>query len=81
MNEKEKRVAIVTGGSRGIGRAICIELAKYGYYVIINYKSNEKAANETLEIIKNNQMKICTAYNHWEEVNKSRKGRKERYLQ
>jgi len=54
MNNKDKKVAIVTGGSRGIGRAICIELAKYGYYVIINYKSNENAANETLDIIKNN---------------------------
>jgi len=54
MNDKDKRVAIVTGGSRGIGRAVCIELAGYGYYVIINYKSNTDAANETLEIIKKN---------------------------
>jgi len=49
----EKNAAIVTGGSRGIGRAISVELAKVRYYIIINYKSNRQAAEETLEIIKN----------------------------
>jgi 3-oxoacyl-[acyl-carrier protein] reductase len=39
--------ALVTGGSRGIGRAICIELANTGLPVIINYASNETAALET----------------------------------
>jgi 3-oxoacyl-[acyl-carrier protein] reductase len=39
--------ALVTGGSRGIGRCICLELSKLGYPVIINYLSNEEAANET----------------------------------
>ncbi len=48
----EDKVAIVTGGSRGIGRAIAVELARDGYYIIINYKSNEQAASETLEMIK-----------------------------
>ncbi len=48
----DQKTAIVTGGSRGIGRAISIELAMHGYYVIINYKTNEKAANETLDLIK-----------------------------
>lgn len=43
--------ALVTGGSRGIGRAIAIQLAKDGYHVIINYKSNHEAANETLRLI------------------------------
>jgi len=38
------RYALVTGGSRGIGRAIAERLAKDGYTVIINYKSNEQAA-------------------------------------
>lgn len=44
-------VALVTGGSRGIGRAICLELAKKGLYVIVNFLSNQKAAEETLELI------------------------------
>jgi len=54
MNSKsDERVAIVTGGSKGIGRAISIELAKVGYYIVINYKSDDAAASETLNIIKN----------------------------
>ena len=43
--------ALVTGGSRGIGRAISIQLAQLGYTVLINYLSNEKAAQETLACI------------------------------
>ncbi len=45
------RYALVTGASRGIGRATAVELAKNGCYVIINYKSNHEAANETLRLI------------------------------
>lgn len=41
-------LAIVTGASRGIGRAIAIELAAHGMHVAVNYKSNEAAAKETL---------------------------------
>ena len=44
--------ALVTGGSRGIGRAISIKLAQLGYTVLINYLSNEKAAQETLACIR-----------------------------
>ena len=41
------KVAVVTGGSRGIGRAICLRLAKMGAKVIINYVSRPEAAEET----------------------------------
>ena len=47
MNFKDK-TAVVTGGSRGIGRAIAIELARGGANVVICYAGNEKAANETV---------------------------------
>jgi len=46
-----EKVALVTGGSRGIGRAICIELAKNGYAVLINFRSNLGAAEETRQHI------------------------------
>ena len=49
---KEEQVALVTGGSRGIGRAIAIELAEAGYKVIITYKANDRAAEETLHSIR-----------------------------
>lgn len=39
---------MVTGGSRGIGRAICLKLSAMGYHVVINYKGNEEQANVTL---------------------------------
>lgn len=45
--------ALVTGGSRGIGKEISLALAKMGYCVLINYLSNEKAAKETKEEIEN----------------------------
>lgn len=38
--------ALVTGGSRGIGRAVCLQLADMGYNIVINYNSSEKAAEE-----------------------------------
>lgn len=46
------KCALITGGSRGIGRAICVKMAEMGYYVIVNYKGNEAAANETLEAVR-----------------------------
>jgi 3-oxoacyl-[acyl-carrier protein] reductase len=48
------KTAIVTGGSRGIGRAICIKLASMGYYVLINYKNNVQEAETTLSQIREN---------------------------
>ena len=49
MSEK---LALVTGGSRGIGKACALELAKAGYDVVINYAGNVDAANKTVEEIK-----------------------------
>jgi 3-oxoacyl-[acyl-carrier protein] reductase len=46
------KTALVTGGSRGIGRAICIKLASMGYYVVVNYKSNLPHAEITLAKIR-----------------------------
>lgn len=43
--------ALVTGGSRGIGRAICVQLAQQGYDILINYKGNQTAAEETKQLV------------------------------
>ena len=48
---RERSVALVTGGSKGIGRAICVELGRCGYDVAVNYRSDEKGALETLKLI------------------------------
>lgn len=48
------KCSLVTGGSRGIGRAICIKMAQMGYYVLVNYKTNAAEANTTLEQIRQN---------------------------
>jgi 3-oxoacyl-[acyl-carrier protein] reductase len=46
------KYALVTGGSRGIGRAVCVKLAEMGYFVLINYLSNEEEAVNTLNLVK-----------------------------
>ena len=46
------KFALVTGGSRGIGRAVALRLAKQGYHILINYQSNDAAAEETLAQIR-----------------------------
>lgn len=74
--------ALVTGGSRGIGRAVCIKLASMGYYVIINYKGGLQKAEETLEVIKAaggngellqfdvaNREEVSAVLNGWMEAN------------
>ena len=45
------RVALVTGGSRGIGRAICLELASMGCFVAVNYAKSEDKAKEVVQEI------------------------------
>jgi len=47
-----KQVALVTGGGRGIGRAISLELAKSGFHIVVNFRANLKAAEETVELIR-----------------------------
>lgn len=49
---QDGEIAIVTGGSRGIGRAISVELARNGCFVIINCKSRIQEARDTLELVK-----------------------------
>ena len=48
-NETLTRCALVTGGSRGIGRAVCLELARAGFAIAVNYAGNQQAAQETTE--------------------------------
>ncbi len=45
------KYALVTGGSRGLGRAVCLRLSRQGIPVLINYQSNREAAEETLHLI------------------------------
>jgi 3-oxoacyl-[acyl-carrier protein] reductase len=49
----KNKVALVTGGTRGIGQSISLTLAKYGCDIILNYASNEDSAKETVEKITN----------------------------
>jgi 3-oxoacyl-[acyl-carrier protein] reductase len=52
MTENTRRIALVTGASRGIGRAIAISLAKHDCFVIVNYSASPEAAQETLNAIR-----------------------------
>lgn len=75
------KYALVTGGSRGIGRAVAIKLAQLGYPVIINYQSNQTAAEEVLDTIVSNggsasllkfdvsnKDEVCAALESWEQA-------------
>lgn len=53
------KYALVTGGSRGLGKAICIKLSQMGIPVIINYQSNQAAAEQVLEAVKENGVDGC----------------------
>jgi 3-oxoacyl-[acyl-carrier protein] reductase len=57
MKLKDK-VAIITGSSRGIGRATAILFAKEGAKVVVNYKSNKKAADEVVKLIGKNAISV-----------------------
>ena len=48
----ESKVALITGGSRGIGRAGSIKLAENGFRVVVNFQRNEEAANEEVRMVK-----------------------------
>ena len=79
------KFALVTGGSRGIGRAVCLQLAEMGYNILINYKSNETEANQTLSLVKEKGMdgeiiqfdvsdknQVQSALGNWMETNKDK---------
>ena len=48
---QSRPVVLVTGGSRGIGRGICLALARTGFAVVVNYQGNEAAAQETRDLV------------------------------
>ena len=58
--EKLTRAAVVTGGSRGIGRAVCLALAKQGCNVVVNYCRGEAAAAETAALCKEQGVEAVT---------------------
>ena len=77
------KYALVTGGSRGIGRAISIKLVSLGYHVLVNYKTNREEAQQTLAMIKEaggsgellafdvaDPRQVDVAINKWNEENK-----------
>lgn len=76
------KFALVTGGSRGIGKAICLKIAELGYHVLINYRSNDQEAEDTLNKIKamggsgellkfdvSNPMEIKQSIDEWKNKN------------
>lgn len=69
MKLKDK-VAIVTGSSRGIGRATAILFAKEGARVVVNYKKNKQAADEVVRLIGNNAVAIQADVTKEKEVKK-----------
>lgn len=53
----ENKYALITGGSRGIGRACCIKLAEMGYSILVNYRGNKAAADETIKLVEEKGVK------------------------
>jgi 3-oxoacyl-[acyl-carrier protein] reductase len=79
------KFALVTGGSRGIGRAVCLKLAEMGYNILINFVSNETEARQTLSLVKekgvegeiiqfdvSDKDKVQTVLGTWIEANKDK---------
>lgn len=79
----KNKFALVTGGSRGIGKACCIKLAEMGYNVLVNYRGNKVAAEETVKEIEthgvagealqfdvSNKDDINNVLSAWQDVNK-----------
>jgi 3-oxoacyl-[acyl-carrier protein] reductase len=65
----EGQVAVITGGSRGIGRGISRALAGAGAHIVINYHRDEKSAEETaadIEKLGRKSLAICSDVSHWE---------------
>ena len=80
----DKKYALVTGGSRGIGRAICLALAEQGFDIIINFKSNKTEAELTKSLVEekgqsasllpfdvSNQKEVDEALEHWKNQNEN----------
>ena len=59
------RTALVTGGARGIGRGICLRLAREGIKVAVNYHSSESAARETAQQIEEMGSAAYTIQSLW----------------
>lgn len=83
MSETTQKYALVTGGSRGLGRAICVKLAQMGYSVLVNYQGNTAAAEETKQLVEeaggtaellkfdvSNKEQIDAALSQWEAAHK-----------
>jgi 3-oxoacyl-[acyl-carrier protein] reductase len=79
------KYALVTGGSRGIGRAVCVKLAEQGYHILINYKSNDAEATKTADLVREknvtaetlkfdvgNKTEVDTVLGGWVESNKDK---------
>ena len=77
--------ALVTGGSRGIGRAVCEKLAGMGFHILINYHSNQAEAEKTLALIRekggdgelirfdvSKQEEVETALGSWQSKNEGK---------